>query len=109
MARTFEVRPAFAAFRQNHADASASAENATGSDVWKLIFDLVCNLSEVVLQNIPSFWKVAKGYMEGKYQKVSSSASSSLEPLADPSRDSRRTTTRLPLSAAVEAQPNAAS
>lgn len=22
------------------------------------------------MQTLPSFWKVAKGYMEGKYQKV---------------------------------------
>ena len=42
-----------------------------GHEIWKLIFELVRNLSEVLLQTIPGFWKVAKGYMEGKYQKVS--------------------------------------
>lgn len=41
-----------------------------GHEIWKLIFDLVRNLSDVILQTLPSFWKVAKGYMEGKYQKV---------------------------------------
>jgi len=38
--------------------------------VWRLIVDLVRNLNDVILQTLPSFWKVAKGYMEGKYQKV---------------------------------------
>lgn len=48
-------------------------EVGCGHELWKLIFDLVRNLSEVILQTLPSFWKVAKGYMEGKYQKVRSS------------------------------------
>ena len=43
---------------------------AAGNEVWKLIFELVRNLSEVLLQTLPSFWKVAKGYMDGKYRKV---------------------------------------
>ena len=46
------------------------SEAGAGHEIWKLIFDLVRNLSEVILQTLPSFWKVAKGYMEGKYQKV---------------------------------------
>lgn len=48
----------------------ACAESSAGLEVWKLIFELVRNLNEVILQTLPSFWKVAKGYMEGKYQKV---------------------------------------
>lgn len=31
------------------------------------------------MQNLPSFWKVAKGYMEGKYQKVGEQISLSFE------------------------------
>ncbi|KDE09777.1 hypothetical protein MVLG_00177 [Microbotryum lychnidis-dioicae p1A1 Lamole] len=58
-------------------DGEGVRENAAGSDVWRLIYDLVRNLNEVILQNLPSFWKVAKGYMEGKYQKKVSSNSSS--------------------------------
>lgn len=38
--------------------------------MWRLILDFVRNLNAVILQALPSFWKVAKGYMEGKYQKV---------------------------------------
>ncbi|GAA5918454.1 hypothetical protein JCM1841_003976 [Sporobolomyces salmonicolor] len=51
-------------------------ETAAGAEVWRSIFDLVRNLNEVVLQTLPGFWKVAKGYMEGKYQKKGTSASS---------------------------------
>ncbi|SCV68475.1 BQ2448_596 [Microbotryum intermedium] len=58
-------------------DGEGVRENAAGSDVWRLIYDLVRNLNEVILQNLPSFWKVAKGYMEGKYQKKVSSNPSS--------------------------------
>ncbi|GAA5945363.1 hypothetical protein JCM3775_002199 [Rhodotorula graminis] len=49
-------------------------ENAAGVEVWRLIVDLVRNLNDVILQTLPSFWKVAKGYMEGKYQKKNAPA-----------------------------------
>ncbi|KAL8286277.1 hypothetical protein RQP46_004765 [Phenoliferia psychrophenolica] len=55
-------------------DGEAMREVGAGHEIWKLIFDLVRNLSEVILQTLPSFWKVAKGYMEGKYQKKNNSA-----------------------------------
>ncbi|GAA5997397.1 exocyst subunit SEC5 [Rhodotorula paludigena] len=55
-------------------DGERIRENAAGVEVWRLIFDLVRNLNEVIMQTLPSFWKVAKGYMEGKYQKKNPSA-----------------------------------
>ncbi|GAA6063763.1 hypothetical protein JCM10212_002715, partial [Sporobolomyces blumeae] len=55
-------------------DGEQTRENGAGKEVWRLVFELVKNLNEVVLQTLPSFWKVAKGYMEGKYQKKLSSA-----------------------------------
>lgn len=45
-------------------------QEGLGKEVWTVIFELVRNLNEVVLSTLPGFWKVAKGYMEGKYQKV---------------------------------------
>jgi hypothetical protein len=42
----------------------------TGSDVWKTTHELVKSLSEIMLSTIPNFWKIAKGYMDGKYKKV---------------------------------------
>ncbi|KAM0755622.1 hypothetical protein T439DRAFT_295613 [Meredithblackwellia eburnea MCA 4105] len=61
-------------------------ENGAGHDIWILIFNLVRNLSEVIMQTLPSFWKVAKGYMEGKYQKKNGSSA--------PSGGSRRSPTQ---------------
>ncbi|GAA6006556.1 hypothetical protein JCM10207_004971 [Rhodosporidiobolus poonsookiae] len=57
-------------------DGERVRENAAGVEVWRLIFDLVRNLNEVIMQTLPSFWKVAKGYMEGKYQKKNASSTS---------------------------------
>lgn len=44
-----------------------------GADAWKVLLAMVHNLSEILLQTLPNFWKVAKGYMDGKYQKKASS------------------------------------
>lgn len=32
--------------------------------------DLIKEVSEAILTSLPSFWKVAKSYMEGRYHKV---------------------------------------
>lgn len=50
-----------------------SSEQATGREVWKALLEVVHNLSEIMLQTVPNFWKVGKGYMEGKYQSRSTS------------------------------------
>ncbi|GAA5899347.1 exocyst subunit SEC5 [Sporobolomyces salmoneus] len=52
-------------------------EHGLGREVWTVVYELVRNLNEVVLSTLPGFWKVAKGYMEGKYQKKSNSTVSS--------------------------------
>ena len=31
---------------------------------------MVKSLSETMLASLPNFWKIAKGYMDGKYKKV---------------------------------------
>ncbi|POY70342.1 hypothetical protein BMF94_6622 [Rhodotorula taiwanensis] len=46
---------------------------SVGAEVWRLILDFVRNLNQVILAALPSFWKVAKGYMEGRYQKKGTS------------------------------------
>ncbi|GJN92256.1 hypothetical protein Rhopal_005286-T1 [Rhodotorula paludigena] len=38
-------------------DGERMRENAAGVEVWRLIFDLVRNLDEVIMQTLPSFWK----------------------------------------------------
>ncbi|GAA6021966.1 hypothetical protein JCM8202_004357 [Rhodotorula sphaerocarpa] len=56
-------------------DGERIRETAAGSEVWQLILQFVRNLNQVILRALPSFWKVARGYMDGKYQKKSTSAS----------------------------------
>jgi exocyst complex component 2 len=33
------------------------------------VFDLVKNVSETMMSTLPNFWKIAKGFLEGKYKK----------------------------------------
>jgi hypothetical protein len=44
--------------------------HSEGEPVWQAIFDLVKNISEVLLASLPNFWKISKNFMEGKYKKV---------------------------------------
>jgi hypothetical protein len=34
------------------------------------VFDMVKNVSEVMMSTLPNFWKIAKGFLDGKYKKV---------------------------------------
>lgn len=54
----------------NVADISFLIAKAPGSEVWQTIVDLVHNVSEVMLANLPSFWKIGKSYIDGKFRKV---------------------------------------
>jgi exocyst complex component 2 len=49
---------------------SSSAAQSGGHEVWSAVFDLVKNISEVMMSALPNFWKIAKGFLEGKYKKV---------------------------------------
>ncbi|KAF8480248.1 exocyst complex component Sec5-domain-containing protein [Russula ochroleuca] len=40
-----------------------------GHEVWNAVFDLVKNVSETMMSTLPNFWKIAKGFLEGKYKK----------------------------------------
>ena len=41
-----------------------------GHDVWHAVFEMVKNVSEVMMSTLPNFWKIAKGFLGGKYKKV---------------------------------------
>lgn len=43
---------------------------SSAEPVWQAILDMVKNISETMLANLPNFWKIAKGFMEGRYRKV---------------------------------------
>ncbi|KDR72595.1 hypothetical protein GALMADRAFT_252744 [Galerina marginata CBS 339.88] len=41
-----------------------------GELVWQAIHDMVKNISEAMLSSLPSFWKISKSFMEGKFKKT---------------------------------------
>lgn len=50
----------------------AFAEMGEGYEVWKAMHALVKGLSEIVVNSLPSFWRIAKSYLDGKFKKVGS-------------------------------------
>ncbi|KAH8116013.1 exocyst complex component Sec5-domain-containing protein, partial [Phellopilus nigrolimitatus] len=42
---------------------------ATGHEVWQAVLDMVKGITEAMLSSLPNFWKIAKGYMDGKFKK----------------------------------------
>ncbi|KAF5318658.1 hypothetical protein D9619_010696 [Psilocybe cf. subviscida] len=42
-----------------------------GAPVWKAAYDMVKNLSETMTASLPTFWKVARSFMDGKLKKSS--------------------------------------
>jgi exocyst complex component 2 len=49
------------------------AVQSGGHEVWTAIIDLVKNVSEAMLSSLPNFWRIAKGFLDGKLKKVSNS------------------------------------
>ncbi|KAF8899761.1 exocyst complex component sec5 [Gymnopilus junonius] len=48
--------------------------NSLGEPVWQAIHDLVKNISEAMLSSLPSFWKISKSFMEGRFKKTSNTS-----------------------------------
>ncbi|KAG2338040.1 hypothetical protein BDR05DRAFT_1044844 [Suillus weaverae] len=46
---------------------------AGGHEVWQAIWDMVKNISEVMVSSLPNFWKIARSFLEGKFKRPSSS------------------------------------
>lgn len=51
-------------------DPTAILEGADGVEVWRATHELVKGLSELLLKWLPSFWRLGKGFVDGKYKKV---------------------------------------
>ncbi|KAH9036875.1 exocyst complex component Sec5-domain-containing protein [Lactarius pseudohatsudake] len=51
-----------------------------GHEVWRVILDLVKSVSEVMMTALPNFWKIAKGFLDGKYRKSGAQTSSRRSP-----------------------------
>lgn len=46
---------------------------AGGHEVWHAIWEMVKNISEVMVSSLPNFWKIARSFLEGKFKRPSSS------------------------------------
>ncbi|EJD54829.1 hypothetical protein AURDEDRAFT_179883 [Auricularia subglabra TFB-10046 SS5] len=49
----------------------------TGFEVWTACLNLVKNDSEVMLSKLPSFWRIGKGYIDGRFKKLATASSRS--------------------------------
>lgn len=49
-------------------------EQAAGHEAWQALADLVHTDCEALMQTVPNFWKVAKAYLDGKYQHKETNA-----------------------------------
>lgn len=39
-------------------------------ELWEMIVTYVKNVSEVMIASLPSFWRIAKNFLDGKYKRV---------------------------------------
>lgn len=44
--------------------------NSPAEPVWQAIHELVKNVSEAMLTPLPSFWKISKSFLDGRFRKV---------------------------------------
>ncbi|KAG9127809.1 hypothetical protein FRC07_009001 [Ceratobasidium sp. 392] len=56
--------------------AEATLSKGTAHEVWQATLDYVKAVSEITLAALPSFWRVGKAFMEGKFKKTSNGATS---------------------------------
>lgn len=47
------------------------AANSAGGPVWMATLEVVSAVSAVLVQTVPEFWKICRGYKDGKYRRVS--------------------------------------
>ncbi|KAH7882412.1 exocyst complex component Sec5-domain-containing protein [Phlebopus sp. FC_14] len=44
-----------------------------GHEAWQAVWEMIKNLSEILLSSLPNFWKIAKSFLEGKFKRPSGS------------------------------------
>lgn len=45
-----------------------------GWEAWTAVLNLVKSDSEVMLSNLPNFWRIGKGYIDGRFKKLANSS-----------------------------------
>ncbi|KZO98600.1 hypothetical protein CALVIDRAFT_562045 [Calocera viscosa TUFC12733] len=54
--------------------AEAIIAKGSGWEVWEANLSLVKQLSEVLMSSLPAFWKIARGWTEGRFKRTSPNA-----------------------------------
>lgn len=63
-----DLRPAVASLTSPNPEPVVAA--AAGASVWRAALEVVRAVTESVMALLPSFWKISRAYIDGKYQKV---------------------------------------
>ncbi|QRV81990.1 exocyst complex component Sec5 [Ceratobasidium sp. AG-Ba] len=58
--------------------AEVTLSKGPAHEVWQTTLDYVKAVSEITLAALPSFWKIGKAFMEGKFKKTSNTVSTNL-------------------------------
>lgn len=58
--------------------AEATLSKGPAHEVWQATLDYVKSVSEITLAALPSFWRIGKAFMEGKFKKTSNTSSTNL-------------------------------
>ncbi|TFY51780.1 hypothetical protein EVG20_g10840, partial [Dentipellis fragilis] len=53
-----------------------------GHEVWQSIVDMVKSVSEVMMTALPNFWRIAKGFFEGRFKKAGPRLPTPLKPVS---------------------------
>lgn len=53
---------------------------SAGEPAWQTVLDLVKSISEAISSSLPSFWRISKNFMDGKFKKPSSNSGSRRSP-----------------------------
>ncbi|KIL63509.1 hypothetical protein M378DRAFT_164391 [Amanita muscaria Koide BX008] len=70
-----ELQAAIRALEAKNADVVIAKSAA--EPIWQAILDMVKTVSEAMLSALPSFWRISKNFMEGKYRKKQESSGGS--------------------------------
>ncbi|KAA1476584.1 hypothetical protein DENSPDRAFT_807414 [Dentipellis sp. KUC8613] len=73
-----QLQTCLAALKGNQSEMVISQSG--GHEVWQSIVDLVKSVSEVMMTALPNFWRIAKGFFEGRFKKTSLGSSSRRSP-----------------------------
>ncbi|KAJ9125138.1 hypothetical protein QFC22_000092 [Naganishia vaughanmartiniae] len=75
-ARALNLKRCIDQLMPEEVDPDYEISSSAGSQVWTAILELVRAVSTVLVQTVPEFWKICRGYKEGKYRKKNTTVSS---------------------------------